>query len=77
MACGTPNGANDHRRQGEPVCAECKEAQRDYIREYRIRKAVEKDPEGELRKANENARRALDRLREVRAEYARVKRLPL
>ena len=77
MACGTANGAADHRRRGEPVCDECKEAHREYIREYRIRKAVEKDPEGELRRAKEYAQGALDRLRDVRAEYARIKQIPL
>jgi hypothetical protein len=59
------------------VCDDCREAHREYIREYRIRKAVEKDPEGELRKAIEYAQSARDRLRDVKAEYARVKRIPL
>lgn len=32
--CGTPSGANRHRRLGEPVCDACREAKRAASREY-------------------------------------------
>lgn len=36
--CGTKPGARRHRRLGEPVCEECKQAERDAVAEYRERK---------------------------------------
>lgn len=72
--CGTPNGPQEHRQRGEQPCPDCRKAAADYMREYRIRKAVERDPEGELRRAKEAAAAALERLRWVKEEYAEVKR---
>ena len=70
--CGTPNGPQEHRLRGEPVCHQCKEAAADYMRDYRLRKAMQQNPEKELQKAVETAAAALDRLRSAREEYKRV-----
>ncbi len=34
-ACGTKSGYQKHTRAGEQPCAQCTEANRDYMREYR------------------------------------------
>ena len=36
--CGTRAGYNKHRKQGTPACAECKQAQSDYVNDYLKRK---------------------------------------
>ena len=38
--CGTYGGAQAHRKRGEPLCDRCKEAKREYQREYRRRRAA-------------------------------------
>lgn len=35
--CGTYAGWNDHKRNHEPPCGPCLAAQRDYVREWRLR----------------------------------------
>ena len=36
--CGTRAAYNKHRREGEPTCAECKQAQSNYVNELQKRK---------------------------------------
>jgi hypothetical protein len=70
--CGTPNGPHEHRANREPVCEDCAKAAREYMREYRLRKAVQENPERELRRAVDAAKKAMERLRAVKEEYRQV-----
>ena len=36
--CGTRAGYNKHRREGEPTCDECKQAQSDYVNNFKKQK---------------------------------------
>lgn len=38
---GTYTGYNQHRKQGVPVCDDCRDAVNEYLRDYRIRKDLE------------------------------------
>ena len=40
--CGTRAGYNKHRREKTPYCAECKQAQSDYVNEFLKRKRASK-----------------------------------
>lgn len=70
--CGTQNGPQEHRDRGEPPCDECLKAAREYMAEYRLRRAVQENPQGELRKALLNAKKAQERLRVIREEITRL-----
>jgi len=41
--CGTPTGAQQHRKRGEPTCQACKDAERDYMRNFRRRRGADHD----------------------------------
>lgn len=46
-------GVRAHRKAGEQTCDLCKSANAEYLRVYRIRKAVEANPEAALRDAEQ------------------------
>jgi hypothetical protein len=41
--CGTYAGVQRHRRRREPACNECREAKRQYMRDFRARKGPAND----------------------------------